>query len=88
MARGIFRVVWLIGLLWVFGMFMTCGTYLIHDIKMVYFGGGSELRVLLSNLPDLLFEIFKTVLWYVGIGIGPGLLLAKGANWAMRRLEY
>ena len=77
MSRGIFRVVWLIGLLWAFGMFVSCGSYLIYDIQTARASGDF-----------IILEFFKTLLAYGIFGIAPGLLLAKGANWAMRRLEY
>ena len=77
MARGIFRVVWLIGWLWAFGMFISCGSYLIHDIQTGY-----------SKGVQVIFEFFKTGLAYAVFGIAPGLLVVKAANWAIRRLEY
>ena len=86
MARGIFRVVWLISLLWAFGMFISCGAHSVHDIQIEYSIGDGIFSLFLSHLPP--FELFKTVFAYAVFGVGPGLLMAKASNWAMRRLEY
>ena len=77
MARGIFRVVWLVGLLWAFGMFVSCGSYLIYDIQTAR-----------SSDDFIILEFIKTLVAYAAFGIAPGLLVAKGATWAMRRLAY
>ena len=70
-------MVWLIGLLWAFGMFVSCGSYLIYDIQIASSSGDF-----------FILEFIKTLFAYGIFGIAPGLLVAKGANWAMRRLAY
>ena len=67
-------MVWLVGLLWAFGMFVSCGSYLIYDIQTARSSGDF-----------IILEFMKTLVAYAAFGIAPGLLVAKGATWAIRR---